>query len=252
MKETWDKTMQERTDICARAEEMVAYLYGEATAAEALDFKRHTEHCAACRVELAAFGDVRDAIGEWRQQSLVTFTSPVSEANVAFAPAKATVRAKRSALAALREFFTLSPVWMRAATAVAAVVFCALAIIAVAYFKDQPQVLVVEKPNQADGPEKDKTERVAEKNEQKEDQKVEDRATPQTEVLTANGAGPKSIKPIKRRAPAFTQLQVKQRKAVPRTVDQSPEEMVADYLPFTASRPDAKLPTLADLADDSN
>ena len=72
MKETWDKIMPETTstNLCARAEDLVAYLYNEATRDEAKDFEAHLHHCASCRTELAAFGGVREALGEWRMQAL--------------------------------------------------------------------------------------------------------------------------------------------------------------------------------------
>ena len=103
------------TNLCARAEDMVTYLYNESTPAEVKDFEKHVQHCSSCRSELATFGDVREAMGEWRQQALGSLTSPAIEAEAArhFAPVVAPTR-RRSALAALREFFTLSPSWMRA------------------------------------------------------------------------------------------------------------------------------------------
>ena len=37
---------------------------------EAKDFEAHVRQCASCSTELAAFSDVREAMGEWRQQAL--------------------------------------------------------------------------------------------------------------------------------------------------------------------------------------
>src|SRR5436853_2055886 len=147
MKETWDNLIAARAEICARAEDMIAYIYGEASHAEARDFEKHTEQCSSCHAELTAFGNVREAITDWRQQALGTIASPAFEAKAAMLPASRSevYTKRRSAFAALREFFALSPVWMRAATAVVALIFCALAAIAVAHFTQQPKTVVVER-----------------------------------------------------------------------------------------------------------
>ncbi|HEV7904620.1 MAG TPA: zf-HC2 domain-containing protein [Pyrinomonadaceae bacterium] len=122
---------------CERAGELVAYFYKEATPDERASFDAHLSRCAACRDELGAFAGVREAVGHWRAEILSA--APASLANAA-AQATTPVRNERaapvssrasSALAALREFFTLSPVWMRAGTVAAALVVCALAALAV-------------------------------------------------------------------------------------------------------------------------
>ena len=51
------------------------------------------------------------------------------------AAAQPEMRAKPSAIAALREFFTLSPMWMKAATAFASILFCVCAVLAIGYMK---------------------------------------------------------------------------------------------------------------------
>jgi hypothetical protein len=114
---------------CERAEELVAYLYGEATPEDAKTFRTHLSACAVCREELAAFGGVREAVGEWRAEAL----SAVPSLNIREAltplvgPAPLAPERKRSAAAALREFFSLSPLWLQAGAAAAALVVCALA-----------------------------------------------------------------------------------------------------------------------------
>lgn len=116
---------------CARADDLIAYLYGEANQAEAKDFEAHAQHCDSCRMELAAFGQVRGSIREWRQ---LIFNSPaLADPSVALSRIDgATPSRQRSALAAIREFFTLSPMWMRAATAAVSVCVCALVVMAIA------------------------------------------------------------------------------------------------------------------------
>ena len=135
-RETWDKKMQETAEtpqkMCARAEDLVAYLYGEASPELALDFEAHAELCDSCRTELAAFQQVRGSVREWRQLSLgATGANALEAAAFKETASRAPVR-QRSALAALREFFALSPLWMRAATAVLTVSACALVILSIA------------------------------------------------------------------------------------------------------------------------
>lgn len=144
------------TSLCARAEDLVAYLYNEASASEAQDFERHAEHCASCKTELAAFGQVRSGIAEWRSHALglVGATALANEVEPAQELSKPFAR-KPSALAALREFFALSPVWLRAATGLAGLAICALVLLAVARMGEAPRVVYVEKavpagPSQAD------------------------------------------------------------------------------------------------------
>ena len=118
---------------CERAEEMVAYLYGEATPDEAKSFRRHLTGCAVCRDELAAFGGVREAVGEWRAEALSAVPSlNINEALTPVVGARRVPVRKRSAAAALREFFSLSPLWLQAGAGAAALVVCALAALTLA------------------------------------------------------------------------------------------------------------------------
>ncbi len=135
---------------CGREEELLAYLYGESAPAEAAAFRRHLADCAACGEELAAFGGVRASVGEWREEVMRSIPALNVAERVApsasgasamktethapeFAHVATPERAHtRSASAALREFFSLAPTWLRAATATAAVVLCALAVLTLA------------------------------------------------------------------------------------------------------------------------
>jgi len=102
---------------CERASDLIAFFYGEAGEHEARDFQLHLQQCKSCREEVASFGDVRESITAWRDEALAGFIStPMT------APPKT-----KSALAALRQFFDLSPLWLKGATALAAVTFCVLA-----------------------------------------------------------------------------------------------------------------------------
>ena len=127
--------------ICHRAEDLVAYLYNEASETDAQDFADHAEQCDACRSELAVFRQVHESILLWRNEALGTF-SPVSEA-ADLAHATSSVKLvqherKLSALQALREFFSVSPLWLRGATAFAALLLCALALVVISRSSRRP------------------------------------------------------------------------------------------------------------------
>jgi hypothetical protein len=118
---------------CERAEELVTYLYGEATPGESKAFRQHLADCAVCRDELAAFGGVREAVGEWRAEALSTVPSlNIGEALSPAMSSRPAPERKRSAVAALREFFSLSPLWLQAGALAAALVVCALAALTLA------------------------------------------------------------------------------------------------------------------------
>lgn len=138
---------KELTISCAKAEELVAYLYNEASETEAKDFERHLLTCASCEAELAAFGHVRSSVAVWRNHAL---GSVEADALAAVGRLPTTefpqpVVRKLSAITALREFFALSPVWLRAATALTSLAICALVVWASARVLEAPRVLVVEK-----------------------------------------------------------------------------------------------------------
>ncbi|HEX8561332.1 MAG TPA: zf-HC2 domain-containing protein [Pyrinomonadaceae bacterium] len=125
---------------CDRAEEFVAYLYGESTPEGAENFRRHLEACAVCREELAALGGVREDLGVWRAEALGALPSlDIGRAFAAPAGTRApadglrrTPERKRSAAAALREFFSLAPLWLRAGAFAATLAVCALAALTLA------------------------------------------------------------------------------------------------------------------------
>ena len=130
------RTMNERP-VCHRSEDLVTYLYNEASAAEAQDFASHVETCEACRAELALFSQVHESILLWRNEALGSAFSPAPQAVEVLAEAPTDSRQfvrherKLPALAALREFFSVSPLWLRGATAFAALLLCVLAILTV-------------------------------------------------------------------------------------------------------------------------
>jgi anti-sigma factor RsiW len=107
---------RQNSPSCERASDLIAYLYDEADERESRDFQLHLQQCSRCREEVASFGVVRESITVWRDEALAGFVST---------PVAAQPKTK-SALAALRQFLDLSPLWLKGATAFAAVTFCVL------------------------------------------------------------------------------------------------------------------------------
>lgn len=110
-----------KTENCPQSENLVAYLYGEASVAETKAFENHLISCSLCDDELKAFGFVRESVIEWREDVLNNIVAPAFAREIVAKPAH-----KRSALTAISEFFTLSPLWLRGATAFAAIALIAL------------------------------------------------------------------------------------------------------------------------------
>ena len=134
-------TKNNERPICHRAEDLVAYLYNEAGETDAHDFAVHAEQCDACRSELAVFRQVHESIVLWRNEALGTFSPASRAADLASATASVKlVRHERrlSALQALREFFSVSPLWLRGATAFAALLLCVLALVALSRTSKHP------------------------------------------------------------------------------------------------------------------
>jgi len=125
--------------ICHRAEDLVTNLYGEATAEEARDFTAHMQQCDACRAEFNVFNQVHESIVTWRNEALGSIASaaPARE-DIPFATADIEHARRLPALAALREFFNVSPLWLRGATAFAGLLLCALLVFAVSRMWRQP------------------------------------------------------------------------------------------------------------------
>ena len=118
---------RQNSPSCERASDLIAFLYGEADEREARDFQLHLQQCSICRDEVVSLGVVRESITAWRDEALAGFVSTP----VAVQPKT------KSALAALRQFFDLSPLWLKGATAFAAVTFCVLAGLALFQSNDE-------------------------------------------------------------------------------------------------------------------
>ena len=130
--------------ICGRNDDLVAFLYDEVGESDARNFKLHVQECAGCESEIAAFSQIRESIVSWRNASLGSVWSAgvVNDRQLASATNPSAGPIRRSALAAMRQFFTLSPMWMKGAAAFASLLFCVCAVLAIAYLKDRNPVVV--------------------------------------------------------------------------------------------------------------
>jgi Putative zinc-finger len=130
--------MEQDFPSCAQQETLIDFLYGELSEVETLSFQKHLKECVACSAELAGFSEVRRSVVSWRNESLggAGLSPAASRVPVDVVP-------QRSAVAAIREFFSLSPMWMKGAVGFAAVLFCILAVIAVSRLRENKPVTVV-------------------------------------------------------------------------------------------------------------
>jgi anti-sigma factor RsiW len=131
---------------CGRENDLIAFLYGELSEVEARTFQHHVHDCVACNAELAAFRNVRESVVAWRNESL---GSVVSTARATDSANMSMGHEKPSALAALREFFNLSPLWLKGAVAFASLLFCLFAGLAIARLGVKPPAPVANNPDMA-------------------------------------------------------------------------------------------------------
>src|SRR5258708_29755102 len=115
--------------VCHRAEDLVTYLYGEASELDAKVLAIHLQQCEACRSEFGVFQQVHDSIGLWRNEALGSAFKPAVLPVESVGSTQFRHERKLPALAGLREFFSVSPLWLRAATAFAALLLCALVLL---------------------------------------------------------------------------------------------------------------------------
>jgi hypothetical protein len=102
---------------CERASDLIAFLYDEAGEHEQRDFELHLKVCRVCRKEVASFGVVRQSITTWRDEVLSGFAATPLPSQ----------RQKRSAMAAIRQFLDLSPLWLKGAISFAVLTLALLA-----------------------------------------------------------------------------------------------------------------------------
>ena len=127
--------------VCERANDLVSFLYHEVDEREAHEFERHLAQCDQCARELMQFRGIREGVIAWRQESLGMIPAQADiRSNAPFAYAE-----KPSALVAIRQFFDLSPLWLKGATAFAGILFCVAAVLMVSKLQERPPVAVSDK-----------------------------------------------------------------------------------------------------------
>ena len=128
---------------CGRENDLVSFLYGELSDSEKKLFESHMHACRLCQVQAGEFNLIRESVAAWRDESLGCAAVTVAETpRLANQP-------RSSALAALRAFFDLSPFWMKGAFGFAAILFCILAVLAVARLRNAPEVIATNASSQA-------------------------------------------------------------------------------------------------------
>lgn len=80
---------------CNRKDDLVTYLYGEATPTESRAFEQHVKDCNSCREELEAFTGVRRVMQTWEVE-----TVPRIEIDV-----------RPTFWQTVKQFFVVTPVW---------------------------------------------------------------------------------------------------------------------------------------------
>lgn len=179
---------------CERAPDLVACLYGEASREEALSFEHHMRDCASCRSDLVAFGGIRESVGAWRLEALGSMIGSHESSE----PQKPI---KPSAAAAIREFLRLSPLWMKGAVAFASLLFCVLAVLAIARVGREPTIVKVdenpavikEAPPVVDNSEKEERAATEETSVEKRPLTVQERKVSPRMTTPANKIGPKRL-----------------------------------------------------------
>lgn len=169
----------QNSPTCERASDLIAFVYNETSESETRDFKLHLKQCSDCRQEVASFGLVRESITAWRDEALSGYVAR---------PLTATA-GRKSALAAFRQFFDLSPLWLKAATGFAVLSFCVLAVLAFVNLQTNEPVLI---SNPA--PPQDVVRIVKEK----EAVAVEQQETPQPRRITRKQVEVRSRRPLSR------------------------------------------------------
>ena len=220
---------------CERGSELLAWLYNEADEPEAREFELHFKSCHECQTEAASFGGVRDSIRAWRDEALSGFESvPVTM------PAS-----RKSALLALRQFFDLSPLWLKGATAVASIIFCALAASAIwrTLSPQKPAITGVKQDAVYTRDDVDRFVQEAVAREKGTAPKVEKEAVATNEPVNANPRPRKIVKPKQKIVPANLGEQFANSR---RPLSKAERDRLAEDLRLLAHDDDAGLQLLGD------
>ena len=110
---------------CQFAAEIVSYLYDEMMPAEKLHFEDHLKTCSNCPEEISSFSVARASILDWREQEFAPLATPIIEIPFESEIEVVEITPKmRPWFAPIRDLFSLSPAWMTATTAFAALAIC--------------------------------------------------------------------------------------------------------------------------------
>ncbi len=120
---------------CGRENDLIAFLYGELSDIEKESFETHMHTCRLCQLQTSEFRSIRESVVAWRDESLGHASVTVPETSSLINPDKG------SALAALRAFFDLSPLWMKGAVGFAALLFCIFSVFTVAHLRNTPAAI---------------------------------------------------------------------------------------------------------------
>ena len=235
--------MKEEVSNCGREQELISFLYGELNDVEAQAFQSHRRECAECDAELAAFSEVRESVVAWRNESLGGLVSPAPTASLAGAPARNDRAAAPSAWSALREFFNLSPVWLKGAVAFASVLFCLFAGLAVARLRQQPTVVVTNPATPAQS--QQQIEALVQQRVQAELERIRNETQQREKLtLTADRSAPKNL--VKRVGSRSEVAANATNQKARRPLSKTEREQLAADLRLTSGKNDSEL----DLLDD--
>jgi hypothetical protein len=120
--------MSTEQNNCGKKDLLMAILYNEANATERKDFESHQLQCADCRLELQTFKHTRAEMSSWQ----IPFTPAIN------------VTIPRTAMDALREFFTLVPTWFKIGSGLATATAAALLFFAIAKMNTTPVIQQVD------------------------------------------------------------------------------------------------------------
>lgn len=109
---------------CSFAAEIVSYIYDEIGEREKSVFEAHLANCATCPEELADFMEIRFSVADWRETEFAPLSTPVTEIPFEHEQVRNISAVSGSWWSNLSQLFSLSPAWMTATTAMAALVIC--------------------------------------------------------------------------------------------------------------------------------
>ena len=229
--------------VCHRAEDLVSFLYGELSQTETLDYGNHLQHCDACRGEFAVFNNLHDSMQLWRKEALGVSFNPAQIAAEPVISSTQFVRhgRKLSAISALREFFSVSPLWLRGATAFAGLLLCALGVMMIAQVSRRPAVSteIVSVPKERTYTQQEVDAEVA---------KAVDRTTREQQAInqnqTAQNAGLKDQSHPAGKRPQVAVNQIKNTR--PRRLNRQEREQLAADLRLTSPADEEELLSLPD------